>query len=236
MNLNTQIYYHLRPKYEVQHVPAVTSTNDWAKEPALSANEKPQIYLTDHQTKGRGRGTHTWLSQPGSENLLMTLALPLTHAPQPIITPRVGLVLCEQARRAWPELEWSIKPPNDLYLQNKKVAGVLVEALNQGSLHRLIIGIGFNFFSFPAEIENSTALFPLAQTTNTNFAAKSIEFVEDLLHSLIIAAQLDLNLLSDVECKALAALINKQLFANLREVKADGSLIFTDKKISWESL
>jgi len=65
------------------------------------------------------------------------------------MAPLAGLALYGAAVHAFPSLDFSLKPPNDLYLQNKKLAGLLVETVAKGSQYSLIIGLGLNVLSAP---------------------------------------------------------------------------------------
>jgi BirA family transcriptional regulator, biotin operon repressor / biotin---[acetyl-CoA-carboxylase] ligase len=130
---------------EWQYHPRVGSTNDlaldWARESALDGS----LVLADAQTVGRGRGGRRWLTQPGS-SLAMSLILrpnPAEAACLPRFTalPALGLIhaLARMGLRA--ELKW----PNDVLLEGKKVAGVLVETAWQGeALEALVVGMGVN--------------------------------------------------------------------------------------------
>lgn len=133
-----------------------TSTNDIAKKEAF--NNFYSLYVADFQTHGRGRGEHHWESPPPGSGLLSSWVFTLEQSPQHITSPLVGLALFEALQEVWPSLAWSIKPPNDLYLNGKKMAGLLVESLAQGDSYRLIIGIGMNIFAKPKGIDDGTCL------------------------------------------------------------------------------
>ncbi len=121
------------------------STNNRAKMLAREAGtDLPALVLADHQTAGRGRGTNRWwtgvgglaftlLADTGSwkfprERLAMT-ALAAGIAVVDAIVPRLS------AQRAG--LHW----PNDVYVEGRKLAGILVEVPVEG---RLVVGVGVN--------------------------------------------------------------------------------------------
>src|SRR4051812_2919439 len=64
------------------------STNDDAKKKALSENEDLVLYVTAHQTSGRGRGKNVWLDTGNGEGLLSTWSIHVPSAPQSITAPR----------------------------------------------------------------------------------------------------------------------------------------------------
>lgn len=125
------------------------STNDLAKDDAFNGLNPIQLYVAEEQTQGRGRGDHTWNSPPAGTSLLSSWSFESKVTPTPYITSLIGLGLYNAARATWPFLDWHLKAPNDLYIGSKKIAGLLVETVTQGSLHRIIIGLGFNVFSQP---------------------------------------------------------------------------------------
>lgn len=134
------------------------STNDNAKAGALSEVADITIYLASHQTAGRGRGGNSWLDTGAGESLLMTWSIRLPSPAQAITAPRLGLCVYKAVRHSWPSLAWSLKAPNDLLLDGRKVAGLLVESVTGGDRHRLLIGFGFNILNHPRRFGEATHL------------------------------------------------------------------------------
>lgn len=128
-----------------------TSTNDFAKNEAfdLSENEIAKIYFADNQTQGRGRFERQWLSTQKGSQLLSTWSFAVPHPAQPTLSVLFGLSLYRAALATWPFLTWSLKAPNDLFLNGKKVAGLLTEVVSQGAEVRWVIGLGLNVFDQP---------------------------------------------------------------------------------------
>lgn len=166
-----------------RYFPVTTSTNDIAKKeaftPDLLENEFC-LYLTDEQTAGRGRLERTWTSPQAGGALLSSWSFQVDSAPQPIFTTLAGLALYASAKATWPFLDWHLKSPNDLYIKNKKVAGLLVETVSQGSEYRLIIGLGINILSHPAEIDTSTCLLKNLNAEAPLLGEDWISFIERL--------------------------------------------------------
>ncbi len=130
------------------------STNDFAKEYPY-VDDTSVLFVTESQTKGRGRGSNLWLnSKPGS-SLLSTWSFQLTQPPQPITTPLLGLAVYRSLRSAFGIQKLSLKAPNDIYIDGKKAGGLLVEVISQNSSHRVLVGFGLNIFSKP-EIANTS--------------------------------------------------------------------------------
>jgi BirA family biotin operon repressor/biotin-[acetyl-CoA-carboxylase] ligase len=132
-----------------------TSTNSIAKLRVFSASSesKPMLFLAERQTAGRGRGEHVWSTPPGA--LLSTWSYPLKFAPQPILSPLVGLALFNAARNAFPNVPFNLKAPNDLYVDHKKIAGLLIETVMMGNQVTCAVGLGFNAGGSPSGLADS---------------------------------------------------------------------------------
>ena len=123
-----------------------TSTNDQAKEYCTDKQEHKQLlFITELQTKGRGRRNKKWMNS----DMMISWSYILDKAPQPVTTKLMGIALHTSLKSIWKECSFKIKQPNDIHVNNKKMAGILIEATNQGSLHQLIIGAGMNVFTHP---------------------------------------------------------------------------------------
>lgn len=133
------------------------STNDVAKEKASSEEEPIRLYFTDFQTAGRGRGAHHWVTAQSGGALLSSWSFALSKNPQPVMAPAMGLAVYRAFSSTWPQAAFSLKAPNDLFLNDKKVAGLLLENVSEGSKNRFVLGLGANIFSAP-ELPSATAL------------------------------------------------------------------------------
>ena len=137
---------------EKKHYPFIfytqtTSTNDKAKEYSHDIKQhKPFLFITESQTKGRGRRGRQWFNS----DMMVSWSYTLTKAPQPVTTDLMGLALYKALKHSWKNCPFKIKKPNDIYIKNKKMAGLLIEVVNKGFSHQLIIGAGMNIFTHPA--------------------------------------------------------------------------------------
>lgn len=139
----------------------VGSTNDQAKADfsrsdgllAGAAAVPLALYLADAQSAGRGRGGSRWLQARPGTALLSTWSWAMRAPPQPIYSPLVGLALFRAACGSFPALGFALKAPNDLYLDERKVAGVLIEAVDAGRARRAAVGIGLNALEAPSLLE-----------------------------------------------------------------------------------
>jgi BirA family biotin operon repressor/biotin-[acetyl-CoA-carboxylase] ligase len=119
---------------------------------ALAAKGKPHgtIVVAEEQTGGIGRHGHSWHS-PG-DGLYMSIILRMSLAPDalPILTMALGLAV-QRAIDDLADVSCDIRWPNDVMLNEKKLAGIMVQSAERGAL---IAGIGVNVNQkeFPEEI------------------------------------------------------------------------------------
>lgn len=134
--------------FRIIHIEETDSTNRWLK----AHGEGTMVVVADYQTAGKGCGTNSWESERG-KNLTFSMLIHPTDIPasqQFRITEVVSVALCEVLERyllTVPELAegLSIKWPNDIYMGDKKICGVLIENRLQGNvIVDSIIGIGLN--------------------------------------------------------------------------------------------
>ena len=149
----------LPPGWRVLHEPSVESTNDLAREAARRGWPDRSVFVADFQTKGRGRHGRIWLCPPRA-GLLTSVLLRRREAPASTYTMLAAVALCESIERLL-ALDPAIKWPNDVVLDDQKVAGVLAEASDDGREQTVVVGIGVNVNLEPeelADLPNATAL------------------------------------------------------------------------------
>lgn len=109
---------------------------------------QPCLLVAEHQTHGRGRMGRAWLSSPGS-SLTFSLALSLQPGDWSGLSLAVGCAIAEAlepsaslAAGAKPRL--TLKWPNDLWLDERKLGGILIETVPAGDRRIAVIGVGLN--------------------------------------------------------------------------------------------
>ena len=115
------------------------STNERARELAIAGAPSGTVVTADEQTAGRGRTGRRWSAPAGSALLCSAILRPL-EAHQSLLPLAVPLAVCEAAEDLAP-VECLVKWPNDVWLAERKLAGVLIEARPPGWA---VIGIGLN--------------------------------------------------------------------------------------------
>ncbi len=148
----------LAPPLSLVELQTTGSTNDHARGLARNGYPAGVVVWAHEQTAGRGRQGNSWVSQEG--NLFMTVILrPKVNAAQVgQLSLLAGVALANAlAGLVSQERDIRLKWPNDLFIDGKKAAGILVETESQGALQVpwAVVGIGVNVKSAP---ENATSL------------------------------------------------------------------------------
>ena len=133
--------------FKVIHIDETDSTNRWLRDYALSQPEGDYVVVSEYQTAGRGCGTNSWESERG-KNLTFSLLIhptEITADCQFRISEAVSLALCETLDAYVTDRQVSVKWPNDIYVDDCKICGMLIENRLRGRLMTdSIIGIGLN--------------------------------------------------------------------------------------------
>lgn len=138
----------------------VTSTNALVRERAAAGAPEGLVILANRQTAGRGRLGRTFYSPPDTGLYLSLLLHPQETLPVQAarITTMAALAAC-QAIEAVTDQTPQIKWVNDIFIDGKKVCGILTEGsfnLETGQLDDVVVGVGFNVYppagGFPPEI------------------------------------------------------------------------------------
>lgn len=140
--------------WHIEHFDQVESTQDLIKEYAAKGGVEGRVVIAEHQTRGRGRHGREWVSHPG--NLYFSFLLKPQMNSQNI--GQLGLVIAVALGRAVksflraPEI-LKLKWPNDILLDGKKCAGILIETeLGEGGqIDWVAFGIGLNTKDAPEE-------------------------------------------------------------------------------------
>ena len=150
--------------YKVHTVDSVKSTNSTVKALAKDGAKEGYVLIAASQTNGRGRLNRTFFSPKGTGLYISILVRPDCALAPYALTCMSAVALAETVNSFG--IDCGIKWVNDIYVNNKKAAGILVEsALNQdGSYSYAVVGIGVNLFTpsdgFPDSIaDKATALF-----------------------------------------------------------------------------
>jgi len=153
-----------------EHHQRLESTNTRARELAAEGAPHGTVVTADEQTAGRGRQGRTWLAPPGKALLYSAIVRPLEehHLMLPLAVP---LAVCAAAEELRPDISCKVKWPNDIWLNERKLSGVLIEARPQDGW--AVIGIGLNLTIAPDEFPpdlRATAVSLFGSTDGDNAA------------------------------------------------------------------
>ncbi|WP_300082661.1 biotin--[acetyl-CoA-carboxylase] ligase [uncultured Thomasclavelia sp.] len=120
----------------------VDSTNEYVKKNIDRLNNL-SVVRCNYQTSGKGRNGHVWQSKPG-EDLLMSILVKDFKNPQDLhkMTQIAACSVVGLLERYG--IKAKIKWPNDVYVDDLKICGILVEAVFESNLKGIIVGIGLN--------------------------------------------------------------------------------------------
>ncbi len=131
------------PGFTVEVLPSIDSTNTELMRRARAGAMEPVLLAAEQQTAGRGRLGKAWHSRAG-QSLTFSLALPLAPTDWSGLSLAVGVSLAQSLH---PDVR--LKWPNDLWLHERKLGGILVETASNGiegagPRRLVVIGVGIN--------------------------------------------------------------------------------------------
>jgi BirA family biotin operon repressor/biotin-[acetyl-CoA-carboxylase] ligase len=131
-----------------RHFRRTDSTNCRARKLAEAGAPHGTVVTAAEQSEGRGRQGRSWSAPPGRALLYSAILRPLDrrHLLLPLAVP---IAVCEAAEELRPDVACQIKWPNDVWLGEKKLAGILIEARPQDGW--AVIGVGLNLSISPEE-------------------------------------------------------------------------------------
>lgn len=137
------------------------STNRYLKTYIPQGDEEMTVAVADYQSAGKGQGAHTWESEPG-RNLLFSILTHPSFVPirRQFLLSMAGALAIKDALDTYTEgitLKW----PNDVYWQDKKISGTLIEtSIDSHGIKDCIFGIGVNInqVEFHSDAPNPVSL------------------------------------------------------------------------------
>lgn len=164
------------------HHRSTDSTNERARLLALDGAPHGTLVTADEQTAGRGRQGRQWVAPPGSA-LLMSLILRDLDERQTLMPLAAAVAVCEAAEEL-ADVACAIKWPNDVWVEGRKLAGILIEGRPQERW--VVLGIGVNVHTgreqFPEELRGSAT--SIAAEAGAGGAPSTEELLTALLGAL----------------------------------------------------
>lgn len=173
---------------KIYYFNTIDSTQNFALKLASKPHENGSIVISEQQTHGRGRQNRKWFSPRGGIwlSVLLKPNFEISQASLfPMLTSLALAISIEKVLKLRPKLKW----PNDLTLDNKKVAGVLVDAaIESNQIDYLVIGVGINFKIQPSAIskivKNSGNFYGITTLVKKKEKADPILLLQAFLHEL----------------------------------------------------
>ncbi len=134
-------------KATIIRLPETASTNSYTL--GLLSQQRPpegSVFVTGFQTKGRGLDTNSWESERGMNLTFSLLLYPTFTADQQfVLNKAISLGIYDFLKAEMPENKIAVKWPNDIYIGDRKVCGILIQNSVTGNrLDYVVIGIGLN--------------------------------------------------------------------------------------------
>ena len=171
---------------KVYYFSTIDTTQNFAMKIVRRNNMNGTIIIAKKQTGGRGRMKRKWKSPVGGIWLSIILHPKFGISFTTLVPIAISLALCmaiEKTLKIKPELKW----PNDVTLNGKKVAGVLVDAsIVSNEIEYMIIGVGINFKIKPTELANTIKKTPnfYGVTTLVKKDVNSLPLLHQFLYEL----------------------------------------------------
>jgi BirA family biotin operon repressor/biotin-[acetyl-CoA-carboxylase] ligase len=156
----------------------VSSTNTLAKFLSMNDAEDGTVIISEKQTKAKGRSGKSWESPLGGVWLSIIIKPIVDYTKLPLITLATGVAVAKTLEIIGvenPEIKW----PNDIMIHDKKVCGILTEAVAKfNTIENVIIGVGIDanldISQFPIELQSGTTTLKdeLGREGNENLLIK----------------------------------------------------------------
>ncbi|MFH1370240.1 MAG: biotin--[acetyl-CoA-carboxylase] ligase [Planctomycetota bacterium] len=187
-----KITSHLRTKRigkKIVVYSSTASTNNVAAEYAKNKDNDGFVVLTEEQTRGRGRSGNRWESRKG-DSILCSILLTECKLNAELLPLTIATAAAEAIGKC-SNCAAQIKWPNDIILNNKKAAGILVESKKFGKHTAYIIGIGINCHQrkddFPAELKMTATSIDIETGSITDRISLTKRLLISVDHWLTIA-------------------------------------------------
>ena len=180
-NLNTKLLGR-----RVYYFDSIDSTQNFASEIGSSDRENGTIIIAKRQTSGKGRLKRKWSSPTGGIWMSIIIQPKFDTSFVTLIPIAASLALCKAIEKTFnikPELKW----PNDVTLNGKKLAGILLDtSLESNKISNLILGVGINFKINPSKLKKTLRKTPnfYGVTTLVEKNDRPVALIQQFLYEL----------------------------------------------------
>ena len=171
----------------------IDSTQNYALQISNNTNENGAIIIAEKQTHGKGRLNRKWYSPEGGIWLSVIIHPELQISDATIIPLAASLALCESIKKVH-KIKTDVKWPNDITIDDKKVAGMLIDTSIQGNkVENLVLGIGINFAVNIQQIEKRLKKSPNFYGVTSLFPEKNSPSKIELLVQFLLELEKVIN-------------------------------------------
>ncbi|MDR0560991.1 MAG: biotin--[acetyl-CoA-carboxylase] ligase [Prevotellaceae bacterium] len=226
-------------QYRIIHYSSLASSSTEAARLAAEGAEEGVVVVCSEQTAGRGQRNNKWVANPG-ENLTMSIIMRPSIAAEELflLSKAFSVAVIESLQKFG--LAASIKWPNDIYVENRKIAGILIEhSFSGNNLVFTVTGLGLNVNQTrfppleitPVSIASETGIFH-----DVNKVMNSVLDAFTPLYNLLVIGRYDT--VNEMYMKKLyrkegffpyKKLTGEIFYAKIVEVKNSGQLILADR-------
>jgi len=137
---------HKKGSWQVYTYESCSSTFDIARQKIAEGAERGTLIIADVQNGGKGRQSRKWLSPSGGIWMCTIMKKPMLDLNKlSAVTLLCAVAVAKAIEEIFPAIKPQIKWPNDIYVDTKKICGILTETVMQGKIAEyIIIGIGIN--------------------------------------------------------------------------------------------
>ena len=165
-------------KFEIFEYKKVASTNDTAIRLIKDDYKKKGCVITENQTSGKGTKGRKWISEKGNFFGSIFFQLKDNYPSFSEFSVINSVIISNVIARFCSNKKINLKFPNDIFVNKKKICGILQEVITSNNIKFLIIGIGLNIISNP-KIEQSY------QATNLLFEAKKNPSIKEMVNLIV---------------------------------------------------
>lgn len=203
---------------------STSSTNDVAVEYARNPDNHGTVIFAEEQTAGRGRGGNKWLSKKG-DSTLCSIVLSSEQ-----INPEILCLSCAVAVAEAVGKGAKIKWPNDIILNGRKVAGILLETKKYKNHTAYILGIGINCHQkqndFPKEMRKTATSIDIERDSLIDRNTLAKRLLSSIEHWLDIAKKNSGKVIE--QWQKLSILLHKRITVIYKSKKFTGNCIGID--------
>ena len=143
MDYYSSLKKYLSPDIDCHFFDSIDSTNSFLTNIPYSIN--PQLCITREQTRGKGQYGRNWVSQKDGSIIFSIRKSFVTDANLNGLSLVVGMAIIKSIEKECDLNGLKIKWPNDVYFEDKKLAGILMENTHYMGIQYVLIGVGINF-------------------------------------------------------------------------------------------